>query len=173
MRLPALSLIGLAAALSLACRGMTEPAPAGRFDVTESVVLGGGLVQTIRVENGFEWDAKGDWISITSRIRNAGTAPVAFTQRELCYLELRDLDTDIRLESAADMSCVAARPAVVTLAPDESSDQLTVVAINQSGPGSYRVRVRQVVNPEFWGEIQVTIPPASRGDGSPVVPPRP
>ncbi|MGH7636107.1 MAG: hypothetical protein ACREOK_00520 [Gemmatimonadaceae bacterium] len=171
MRILTRSLALALAATSVSCSSALEPAATGRFDGAVDVPLGGGLIQTIRVENGFAWDARGDWIEISSRIRNAGDVPITFSQRELCYLETRDLDTDIRFDSRAEVSCAQPRPRVVTLNPGESGDRVTMVAVNASGPGTYRVRVRHVVQPEHWGEITVTIPAAKPGSGAPVAAP--
>ena len=150
MRLP----IVLTAVLALAaCSG----SPTNIAEPVEQSFTFGGLEQQIRVTRmSRETDPEGKWFVLSSRIINRSDAPIA-VRAITCWLDPRtDLRTDAEFDSYAIPSCPGRSPDEDDiLDPGESSGTMSFTAA-VGRPGRYNFRVRHAVDPELWGEIQVT-----------------
>lgn len=151
MRLPIL----LAAALALAaCAGN----PVEIEEPVEQVNTFGTLEQELRVGPlPPEMDPSGRMFRLTSRIVNRGDAPVTLRLVH-CWLEPGvNLLTDASFIAFAIPGCPGPEPGadgLTTLAPGEAS-QTRVFTGEIEFRGTYKVRVRHSLDPEFWGEITI------------------
>lgn len=140
----------LAAALVLAaCSGtptqVTGPAEQ-RFTFN-------GLEQEIRVTYSGPGDPTPGWIHISSRIINRSDAPIAVTV-QTCWLDPKtNLRTRASFDSYAIPDCVRGDYDGV-LDPGEASPSVGFSGHIERA-GRYRIDVRQALDPEFWGSVEV------------------
>lgn len=112
------------------------------------VVTPQGLEQTVRLSPAEP--ATGDTLVITSTVVNGTGAAVDVTSR-ICGI---DVETALKL-AGPNMAC-AGYSMHGELAPGDSllGSALGTVA---SGPGTYVLRVRHLLNPDVWVEIPITV----------------
>jgi hypothetical protein len=133
-------------AFAAACQSPDVAEP-GRPIVSSDAIFP-GLSQTIRVDP--SEPATADTIRISSVLKNRSWQPVAI-QARFCGLGLR---TDLALRDAF-LSC-GAYSMSGTLGPGESMTE-TAMRIVDSGPGSYSLRVRHLLNPEHWVRLEIRV----------------
>ena len=95
-------------------------------------------------------------LTVTSTIVNTGNAGVAVTTRE-CLVEAADVEISAQADRFEPLVSCGAVSSSRTLAPGESSSQLQVQFGIKSGPGTYTVKLRQALSPEFRGEVSFRI----------------
>lgn len=140
----------LAAALLLAACGGS---PDGITGPLEQSFMINGLEQQITVSYPPAGDPDPDWVHLTSRIINRGDAPVQ-VQVVTCWLDPRvNLRTRAEFNSYAIPGCAAPAGDNV-LAPGEASATASFSG-RIEGRGRYRIEVRQLLDPEFWGAVEV------------------
>ena len=91
-------------------------------------------------------------LTVTSTIVNTGSAPVAVTVRE-CLAQAADIETTAQAERFEPFVSCGAVSSTRTLAPGEASSALQVQLGVRSGPGTYSLKLRHALSPEFRGEI--------------------
>ncbi|HWK88875.1 MAG TPA: hypothetical protein VNP72_02745, partial [Longimicrobium sp.] len=105
-----------------------------------------------------EWDDSGEMMRLTSRIINRGDEPVTLRLAG-CYLFLgTNIETKATFDRMAMPSCPGPPPGsdgTTTLAPGQASQSLSFIG-GIEFPGRYKFRVRHVLDPELWAEIEVT-----------------
>lgn len=107
----------------------------------------GSLVQTIRLSTAEP--TPGDTLWIESTVVNEGGQPVSVESR-ICGLDLR---TELRF--APQVRC-GGYSMQGQLAPGDSV-RSTEGGVLTSGPGTYSVRLRHLLQPEKWVTFQVTV----------------
>lgn len=112
------------------------------------VITPQGLEQTIRLSPAEP--ATGDTLIIASTVVNGTGAAVEVTSR-ICGI---DVETTLKL-SGPNLSC-AGYSMHGELAPGDSllGSALGTVA---SGPGTYTLRIRHLLNPDVWVEVPITV----------------
>lgn len=107
----------------------------------------GGLVQTVRISR--VEPAPGDTLWIESTITNQGSRPVNVKSRTCGF----DLETTLRF--APQVRC-AGYSTEGPLAPGDSL-RSTEGGVLTSGPGTYAVRLRHLLDPERWVSLRITV----------------
>ena len=95
-------------------------------------------------------------VIITSTIVNTSNSAVPVTTRE-CLVLAEDVEITAQADRFEPLVSCGAVSSTRTLAPGESSSQLQVQFGIKSGPGDYKVRLRQSLSPEFRGEVSFRI----------------
>lgn len=131
---------------AIGCTENTLLLPEFREDVGAFVIerpVRDGIVQTLLLSHAEV--ATGDTLQILSMVSNRGSTPVTMTISD-CGLFL-----DTRLDHVSVRDCfLDVIPGVtLTLQPGDSKAQRKTIRV-RSGPGIYRVRVKHVLEPEFW-----------------------
>ena len=140
-----------AALLLAACSG----SPAGITGPLEQRFTIGGLEQQITVRYPEPGDSDPRWIHLTSRIINRGDAPVQ-VQVVTCWLDPKsNLRTRARFDGYAIPGCPGPQGDNV-LEPGEASESASFSG-RIGRPGRYRIEVRQLLDPEFWGSVEVVV----------------
>lgn len=107
----------------------------------------GGLVQTVRISR--SEPATGDTVWIESTITNQGSQPVHVKSR-ICGF---DLETNLRF--APQVRC-GGHSMQGPLAPGDSL-RSAEGGVLTSGPGTYSVRLRHLLDPERWVSLRITV----------------
>lgn len=117
-----------------------------------------GLEQrlTARVEEASIGGAYRATVIITSTIVNTGNTAVPVTTRE-CLVQASDVEINAQADRFEPFISCGAVSSTRTLAPGESSSQLQVQFGIKSGPGTYTVKLRHALSPEFRGEVSFRI----------------
>ncbi|HYR11614.1 MAG TPA: hypothetical protein VEQ60_27775 [Longimicrobium sp.] len=140
------AVLALATVLSACERTVHEP-QADPQPLTQRYDGPAGLVQTIRIAD--THPATGETLRIESVITNEGAGPVAVTS-SICGLHL---ETGLRFVPA--IRC-AGYSMGGTLSPGGSRVEVEEAVI-ASGPGTYSVRLRHLLDPEQWVSFQITV----------------
>jgi hypothetical protein len=96
-------------------------------------------------------------LTVTSTVVNTGSAPVRLTSR-VCYFQQADVETAASLDRFEPTISCAAVSATSDLAPGQSTGPMAVEFGVRSGPGTYTVKLRHALNPEFRAEASFRIP---------------
>ena len=140
----------LAAALLLGACGGSVPAITGPVD---QVHASNGLEQRLTISTPYP-DQDPDWFHLTSTLVNRSDAPIT-VRVVTCWLDPKvNLRTSASFNGYAIPGCVG-EPDVLTLAPGASSNTVWFSGRIER-PGTYRIQVRHALDPEFWGEIEIT-----------------
>ena|SRR5712671_5185769 len=128
---------------TIACSTQSTPFTGPRVVITPQ-----GLEQTVRLSPAEP--IQGDTLTIESIVVNVMGAAVDVTSR-ICGM---DVETSLRL-SGPNLAC-AGYSMHGALAPGDSILGFAggVVA---SGPGTYTMRVRHLLNPDVWVDVPVTV----------------
>jgi hypothetical protein len=113
-----------------------------------------GLEQTVYIVT--NPDALGSLgFELYSTLRNTGTKPVSVVART-CRFDKDDIQSETPLlESLALAGCEPGQ-ARVSIAPGDTLPLVWIYGV--SAPGSYTLRVRQVLEPEFRTTAVITLP---------------
>jgi hypothetical protein len=96
-------------------------------------------------------------LTITSTIVNTGSATVSLTARE-CLFQDADVETTARMDRFEPFISCGAVSSARDLAPGQSSSSMQVQFGVRSGSGTYTVKLRHALSPEFRGEVSFRIP---------------
>ena len=118
-----------------------------------------GLEQrlTARVEAAPQGSPYTAQLVVTSTIVNTGASAVALTARE-CFFQEADVETAADLARFEPLVSCAAMSSTRNLAPGTSSNTMEVQFGVRSGPGSYTLKLRHALSPEFRGEVSFRVP---------------
>jgi hypothetical protein len=118
-----------------------------------------GLEQrlTARVEAAPQGSPYTAQLVVTSTIVNTGSAAVALTARE-CFFQEADVETAADLARFEPTVSCAAMSSTRNLAPGASSNTMEVQFGVRSGSGSYTLKLRHALSPEFRGEVSFRVP---------------
>jgi len=108
-----------------------------------------GLVQTVQLSP--EHPTTGDWLTITSVVSNSGSQGVPVSSR-VCSLDFQSASAF----PEAPLPRCASYSMSVTLQQGDSIAGGDVLIVKAS-PGLYTLRVRQLLDPEAWVEVPVTV----------------
>jgi hypothetical protein len=95
-------------------------------------------------------------LTVTSTIVNTGSSPVALTARE-CLFQDADVESTAQLNRFEPLISCGAVSSTRTLAPGESSSSMQVQFGVKSGAGTYTLKLRHALSPEFRGEVTFKI----------------
>jgi hypothetical protein len=93
---------------------------------------------------------------VTSTIVNTGSESVPLTAR-VCLFQDADVETTAKLDRFEPLISCAAVSATRTLAPGQSTEPMEVRFGVRSGPGTYTLRLRHALSPEFRAETTFRI----------------
>lgn len=94
---------------------------------------------------------------VTSTIVNAGSAAVPLTARE-CLFQDADVETTAQMDRFEPFISCAAVSSTRQFAPGASSSTMEVRFGVRSGPGTYTLKLRHALSPEFRGAISFRVP---------------
>ena len=118
-----------------------------------------GLEQ--RLTAGFEAAPQGSpyttVLVITSTIVNTGPSAVPLTARE-CLFQDADVETTAQMDRFEPLISCAAVSSTRQLAPGARSSTMEVRFGVRSGSGTYTLKLRHAISPEFRGEISFRVP---------------
>lgn len=96
-------------------------------------------------------------LTVTSTIVNTGSAAVTLTSRVCLFLD-DDIETTAQMSRFEPLISCAAIAATGDLAPGQSTAPMEVKFGVRSGAGTYTLKLRHAVSPEFRGEVSFRIP---------------
>ena len=154
------SVIAITAIVS-ACGGssLSGPGDASLLTSPQGVTAGpAGLEQrlTARVEPppaGSPYTAQ---LIVTSTIVNTGSASVTLTARECLFLDA-DVQTSAQMDRFEPFISCSAVSSARELPPGQRSSAMEAQFGVRSGPGTYTLRLRHALSPEFRGEVSFTV----------------
>ena len=149
----------LALVASLGCGG-SGGTPAGPLEAVPDVRVSGpaGLEQHLVLTidpDGYRPEV-GHILHLTSRIENRGSSPVKVVARS-CLLHDADISTTADLERMDELVSCAAVNETRDLAPGESTSQIRQMFRIDSPAGTYTIRIRHALDPEFRAEASFTV----------------
>jgi hypothetical protein len=113
------------------------------------VITPQGLEQTVQLSPAEP--KTGDTLDIRSIVVNGTAAPVDVVSR-ICGI---DLETTLKLTYTSNVAC-AGYSMQGALAPGDSILGFAGGVVT-SGPGTYTLRVRHLLNPDVWVEVAITV----------------
>jgi hypothetical protein len=145
-----------------ACAGssLTGPDGAGLVLSPDGRTLhSSGLEQrlTARIEAPPQGSPYTAQLVVTSTIVNTGGTAVALTARE-CLFQDADVETTADMARFEPLISCAAMSSTRNLAPGASSNTMEVQFGVRSGSGSYTLKLRHTLSPEFRGEVSFRVP---------------
>ena len=96
-------------------------------------------------------------LTVTSTIVNTGSAPVRLTSR-VCFFLDADVETTAQMNRFEPLISCAAVSAMGDLAPGQSTGPMDVSFGVRSGPGTYTLKLRHALSPEFRDEVSFRVP---------------
>ena len=96
-------------------------------------------------------------LTATSTIVNTGSAPVRVTSRA-CFFQQADVETTASMDRFEPTVSCAAVSMVMDLAPGQSTGPMDVSFGVRSGPGTYTLKLRHALAPEFRASASFRIP---------------
>jgi hypothetical protein len=93
---------------------------------------------------------------VSSTIANTGSASVTLTARE-CLFQDADVQTTAQMDRFEPFISCSAVSSARDLAPGQTSSAMAVRFGVRSGPGTYTLRLRHALSPEFRGEVSFTV----------------
>ena len=96
-------------------------------------------------------------LTATSTIANTGSAPVRLTSR-VCLFQESDVETTARLDRFEPFISCAAVSMEGDLTPGQSTSPMQVQFGVRSGAGTYTLKLRHALTPEFRAEASFRIP---------------
>lgn len=159
------TLRGLAALVALAAVGacssgtLSGPGDASLVKSGDGVGIGpSGLEQRLvtKLEPAPAGSPYTAQLTVTSTIVNTGSAPVRLTSRVCLFLE-GDVETTAQLTRFEPLVSCGAVSATGDLAPGQSTGSMEVSFGVRSGPGTYTIKLRHALSPEFRGEVSFRV----------------
>jgi hypothetical protein len=119
----------------------------------------GGLEQrlTARVEAPLGDTPYTAELVVTSTIVNTGSTTVSLTTRE-CLFQDADVESTARMDRYEPFISCSAVSSARDVAPGQSSSAMEVRFGVRSGPGTYTLKLRHALAPEFRGEVSFRVP---------------
>jgi len=150
--------IGLAALVVGCSSGQAFGPGDGRLDRDGRAVGPSGLEQRIvtRVEAPPAGSPYAALLTATSTLVNTGSASAHLTSRVCLFLEA-DVETTAHLDRFEPLISCAAVSAEGDLAPGQSTELAVQFGV-RSGPGTYSLKLRHSLNPDFRAEASFRIP---------------
>ena len=96
-------------------------------------------------------------LTVTSAIVNTGSAPVRLTSRVCLFLE-SDVETTAQMDRFEPLVSCSAVSGTGDLAPGGSTGPMEVSFGVRSGPGTYTIKLRHALSPEFRAEASFRVP---------------
>ena len=96
-------------------------------------------------------------LTATSTIVNTGSAPVRVTTRA-CFFQQSDVESTASMNRFEPLIACAAVSMTFELAPGQSTGSMDVQFGVRSGPGTYTLKLRHSLDPEFRAEASFRIP---------------
>ena len=96
-------------------------------------------------------------LTVTSTIVNTGNAAVRLTARE-CLFQEADVETTAQMDRFEPFISCGAVSSSRDLAAGETSSSMQVQFGVRSGAGTYTLKLRHALSPEFRGEVSFRIP---------------
>lgn len=144
------TILTIAALLVGACGG----APTQVSGPSETRFTAHGLEQQLTIRTSGPADPDPGWLHLSSRLVNRSDAPIT-VRVVTCWLDPKQhLRTRADFNGYAIPGCIP-EPNVLTLAPGEASGSVGFAG-RIARPGRYTILVRHALDPEFWGEVEVT-----------------
>lgn len=159
----ALGLVSLAALATVAaCSSgtLSGPGDASLGTNRDGVAVGpSGLEQRLvtKVEAPLAGSPYTAQLTVTSTIVNTGSATVSLTSRVCLFLDA-DIETTAQMARFEPLISCAAVSAARDLAPGQSTAPMQAQFGVRSGAGTYTIRLRHALSPEFRGEASFRIP---------------
>ena len=152
----------LALATVVACANGTVSGPGDGSLVTsrDGIAVGpSGLEQRLvtKVEAAPAGSPYTAQLTVTSTIVNTGSAPVRLTSRVCFFLE-GDVETTAQMNRFEPLISCAAISATGDLAPGQSIAPMDVSFGVRSGPGTYTLKLRHALSPDFRAEVSFRVP---------------
>jgi hypothetical protein len=94
---------------------------------------------------------------VTSTIVNTGSTTVSLTARE-CLFQDADIESTARMDRHEPFILCSAFSSARDVAPGQSSGTMEVRFGVRSGPGTYTLKLRHALAPEFRGEVSFQVP---------------
>ena len=94
---------------------------------------------------------------VTSTIVNTGSAPTSLTARE-CLFQDADIETTAQMDRFEPFISCAAVSSTRQIAPGAASGTMEVRFGVRSGSGTYALKLRHALSPEFRGEVSFNVP---------------
>jgi len=160
------SVRGLSALVALAAVGAcSSGAPSGPDDARlvtsrDGIAVGpSGLEQRLvtKVEAAPAGSPYTAQLTVTSTIVNTSSATVRLTSRACFFLD-GDVETNAQMSRFEPLVSCAAISATGDLAPGQSTGPMEVSFGVRSGPGTYTIKLRHALSPEFRGEVSFRVP---------------
>ena len=158
-----MSLVGLAAmAVLAACDDSTLSGPgvARLITAPDSRTAGpSGLEQrlTARVEAAVAGSPYTAELVVASVIVNTGSSTVSLTARE-CLFQDADIQSTAIMDRHEPLISCAAVSSARAIAPGQASGVMEVRFGVRSGPGTYTLKLRHALSPEFRGDVSFQVP---------------
>jgi hypothetical protein len=152
------SLIGLAT-LVVGCSSSNTLGPGdGRLGQNGRAVGPSGLEQRIvtKVEAAPPGSPYTALLTATSSLVNIGSASAHLTSR-VCLFQQADVETTAQLDRFEPFISCAAESAEGDLAPGGSTELAVQFGV-RSGPGTYSLKLRHSLDPDFRAEVSFRIP---------------
>ena len=93
---------------------------------------------------------------VVSVIVNTGSSPVSLTARE-CLFQDADIESTATMDRYEPLISCAAVSSARDIAPGQASGVMEVRFGVRSGPGTYTLRLRHALSPEFRGEVSFRV----------------
>ena len=156
------SVVALAALTIAACStgSPSGPADANILSKRDGVAVGpSGLAQRLvtRVEAAPVGSPFRASVFVTSTIVNTGSAPVRLTYRSCDFIDA-DIETTADVARYGTLRLCATISPTIDLAPGASTEPEEVGFGVRSAPGTYTVKLRQALSPEFRAETSFRVP---------------
>jgi hypothetical protein len=91
-------------------------------------------------------------LTVTSTVVNTGSTPVRLTARECLFFD-GDFETTAQVDRFEPAISCGAVSSTGDLAPGASSSTMQVQFGVRSGPGTYTLKLRHALSPDFRGEV--------------------
>jgi hypothetical protein len=96
-------------------------------------------------------------LTVTSTITNTGSTPVRLVSR-VCFFQESDFEATAQLDRFEPLISCAAVSMEGDLAPGQSTPAMTVQFGVRSKSGTYTLKLRHALSPEFRGEVTFRVP---------------
>lgn len=156
----AISLVSVATAIACSSGSVSGPRDAKLVSNTDGRASGpSGLEQrvTIKVEAPPVGSPYTALLTATSTIVNTGAAPVRVTSRT-CFFQQSDFESTAQLDRFEPLISCAAVSMTTDLAPGQSTGPLDVQFGARSASGTYTLKLRHSLAPEFRAETSFRVP---------------
>ncbi|HUQ80240.1 MAG TPA: hypothetical protein VM076_03855 [Gemmatimonadaceae bacterium] len=154
--------LGLAFMAAAACSSssLSGPADASLITNRDGVAIGpSGLEQRLvtKVEAPPAGGTYTAQLTVTSTIVNTGSAPVKLTTR-MCLFTDADIETNAQMNRLEPLISCGAVEGTSDLAPGQSTGSMQAQFLVRSGSGTYTIKLRHALSPQFRAEASFRIP---------------